>query len=146
MLLKPLRPLDKRTMEEQRTIWEIQNYSWTTKWTVVFIFTQWDQQISAIKGPTGIPGAQVNAVVFCIGNMDWIIRKSSQMQEQGCLFQNGAQETPSHHNTLHSTGRDSDKAETMCPQDFRTKHFYFPQKRVAEQPFSLASKLRNSGL
>lgn len=53
---------------------------------------------------------------------------------------------PSHHSTLHSTGRDSDKAETMRPQDFRTKHFYFPQKRAAEQPFPLASELRNSGL
>lgn len=45
--------------------------------------------------------------------------------------------------TLRSTDRNSDKADTMCPQDFRTKHFYFSQKRASKQLFSLASKLRN---
>lgn len=89
VLLRPLRPLDKRTMEEQRTAWEIENHNWTTKWTVVFIFTQWNQQISAIKGPTGIPGAQLNAVVFCTENMVWIIRKSSQMQNNAAFSRMG---------------------------------------------------------
>lgn len=123
-LTKPLGPLDKRTVEAQGVTGETKNYNWTTKQALVFIFTQGDQQISAIKGPRN----PSECCCVLIGKTDCISRKSFQLQEQGCLFQNGAPEPPSHHNTLHSTGRDSDKAGTVCPQDFRTKHFYFLQK------------------
>jgi hypothetical protein len=95
------------------------------------------------KRATVIPGAQLTPVAFCTGNMGWISRETTQMHGQGHLFQNGAQEAPSHHSTLRSTDGNSDKADSVCPQDFRTKHFYFPQKRATEQLLPLASKLRN---
>lgn len=88
-------------MEVQGATGEIKNYNWITKQIVVFLFLL--NEINRYKQTTVIPGTQLNAVAFYAGNMDWISRETTQMHGQGCLFQNGAQETPSLHSTPHST-------------------------------------------